>query len=134
MIQPKKTFFNDLVKIMATLRAPGGCPWDLEQTHGSLLKYIKEETQEVCEAVEKKDWENLKEELGDVLLQILFHSQIAKENRKFDIDDVLAVLKSKLIGRHPHVFDKRKKKEILTVDEVKRRWKIIKAKEKAGRK
>ena len=125
----KKATFPDLIKIMARLRAPGGCPWDREQTHNSLLKYLKEETQEVCEAVKKKDWDNLQEELGDVLLQILFHSNIARERRAFDITDVLTTLKNKLVRRHPHVFGKGKK-ENLTAAEVKRRWKLIKRNEK----
>jgi tetrapyrrole methylase family protein/MazG family protein len=127
----KKTTFTQLVKTMARLRAPGGCPWDREQTHESLLRYLKEESQEVCDAVQKKDWANLKEELGDVLLQILFHSEIAGEKNRFNIHDVVATLNSKLIRRHPHVFGKGKK-ENLTADEVKRRWKIIKEKERKG--
>lgn len=117
---------------MARLRAPGGCPWDRKQTHSSLLRYLKEESQEVCSAVRKKDWMNLKEELGDVLLQILFHSEIAKERGDFDIYDVIGTLNSKLIRRHPHVFG-RGKKEKLTAAEVKRRWKIIKEKERHSR-
>ncbi len=127
----KKATFGELVKIMAKLRAPGGCPWDRVQTHESLLKYLDEETREVREAVHKKDWENLKEELGDVLLQILFHSNIARGKKVFDIYDVLTILKDKLIRRHPHVFGKGKK-EKLAPDEVKARWKIIKEKEKAA--
>lgn len=119
---------------MAKLRAPGGCPWDREQTHASLLKYLKEESEEVVQAVRKEDWENLKEELGDVLLQILFHSQIASERKAFDINDVLALLKHKLVRRHPHVFDKKNHSNIKTADDVRREWKQIKAKEKAGRK
>ena|SRR5258706_7925977 len=124
--------FEDLVRLMARLRAPGGCPWDREQTHDSLLRYLKEEAEEVSAAVRKKDWENLKEELGDILLQILFHSEIAEERGVFNIYDVLEVLKKKLIRRHPHVFGKGKK-ENLTAEEVKRRWKIIKAAEKSKR-
>lgn len=114
---------------MARLRAPGGCPWDREQTHASLLRYLKEESKEVCDAVKKKDWKNLQEELGDVLLQILFHSNIARERGEFDIKDVMTTLRNKLIRRHPHVFGKGKK-ENLTAAEVKRRWKKIKEKEK----
>jgi MazG family protein len=114
---------------MARLRAPGGCPWDREQTHQSLLKYLKEESQEVSQAVKAKDFENLAEELGDVLLQIVFHADIAKEARRFDIDDVVDGLARKLIRRHPHVFSKGKK-ENLTAAEVKRRWKIMKAQER----
>ncbi len=121
--------FDDLVKIMAHLRAPGGCPWDRAQTHASLLKYLKEETQEVCDAVRKKDFDNLEEELGDVLLQVLFHANMAREAGLFSIDDVLATLKRKLIVRHPHVFGKDRAKK-LTPAEVKRRWGIIKERER----
>lgn len=127
----KKTSFNDLVKVMAKLRAPGGCPWDRAQTHESLLKYLKEETQEVVEAVEKKDFENLEEELGDILLQVLFHSNMARESGHFDINDVLATLKLKLVTRHPHVFAKKKGDRELTPDEVKQQWTIIKERERA---
>ncbi len=109
------------------------CPWDREQTHASLLKYLKEESLEVEKAVKKKDWDNLKEELGDVLLQILFHSEIASEKGRFDVHDVIALLKHKLIRRHPHVFDKKNHKDIQTADDVRKRWKEIKAKEKASR-
>ena len=123
-----KATFPELVKIMARLRAPGGCPWDREQTHASLLRYLTEEAEEVKIAVRKKDWPNLKEELGDVLLQILFHSNIARERGAFDITDVMTTLRNKLVRRHPHVFGKGKK-ETLTAAEVKRRWKRIKAQE-----
>jgi tetrapyrrole methylase family protein / MazG family protein len=129
MPKQKKTTFNDLVKIMAKLRAPGGCPWDRVQTHESLLKYLKEETLEVCVAVKKKDFPNLAEELGDILLQVLFHANIAREKGHFSIDDVLATLKRKLIVRHPHVFQKGFK-ETLSPDEVKKRWGLIKERER----
>lgn len=124
-----KPSFAKLVAMMRTLRAPNGCPWDRKQTHASLLKYLREESAEVARAVHKKDWDNLKDELGDVLLQVLFHAEIAREARRFDIDDVLAALASKLKRRHPHVFGRRK--ETLTAAEVRRRWNLIKAKEKA---
>jgi tetrapyrrole methylase family protein/MazG family protein len=126
----KRTRFSDLVRIMSRLRDPGGCPWDREQTHKSLLKYLDEEASEVREAVEKEDWENLKEELGDVLLQVLFHAKLASERGDFDIDDVLDELARKLVFRHPHVFAKGKKDENLSAEEVKRRWKILKEQEK----
>ena len=127
-----KTMFRDLVRTMHRLRAPGGCPWDREQTHTSLLKYLKEEAAETAEAVRKNDMENLKEELGDVLLQVLFHSEIAAERGDFTIDDVVAGLRAKLVRRHPHVFGPGKKKT-LTADDVRRQWSILKAKEKKGR-
>ena len=127
----RKTTFNDLITVMHKLRQ--GCPWDKEQTHESLLKYLREETEEVVHAVKRKDWDNLEEELGDVLLQILFHSEIASERRAFTVHDVLRTLKQKLVRRHPHVFAKGKNREQLTAEEVKRRWAIIKAKEKKGK-
>ena len=127
----KKTTFAGLVQIMARLRSLGGCPWDRKQTHKSLLRYLKEESQEVCKAVNKKDFQNLKEELGDVLLQVLFHAQIASEAGRFGVDDVVDTLAKKLVRRHPHVFGPGKK-EKLTADEVTRRWKIMKAQERAA--
>lgn len=130
MKRAQKTTFPQLVKIMARLRAPGGCPWDRAQTHSSLLKYLREETEEVCEAVAKNDMENLQEELGDILLQVLFHSNLARERGDFSIDDVMHTLKTKLVVRHPHVFGKGKNKEVLTPDEVKRRWGLIKERER----
>ena len=114
---------------MAKLRAPGGCPWDRAQTHRSLLRYLGEESAEVARAVRRGDSANLKEELGDLLLQILFHSDIAKEAGRFDIYDVLTVLRDKLKRRHPHVFGPGPK-ERLTPAEVLRRWNLIKASEK----
>jgi MazG family protein len=128
--KPKKTF-SDLIKIMARLRGPGGCPWDREQTHKSLLKYLKEESAEVEQAVKNKDFNNLQEELGDVLLQVLFHAQMAAESGRFSIHDVTDTLARKLTRRHPHVFGPGKK-EKLTADEVRQRWKAMKMKEKGG--
>jgi len=128
----KKVRFSELVRIMARLRGTNGCPWDKEQTHESLLKYLREETEETVHAVRSGDPENLAEELGDVLLQILFHSQIAAESGRFSIDDVLAILRDKLVRRHPHVFGKGKKEKI-SANEVVRRWKEIKAREKASK-
>jgi len=124
---------SELVRMMHTLRSPGGCPWDAEQTHESLLKYLREESEEVVHAVRAGDWDNLKDELGDVLLQVLFHAELAAESGRFDINDVFEALKSKLIRRHPHVFGLGKK-EKLTPAEVARRWKIIKDQEKKSRK
>lgn len=96
--------FEALVNIMKTLRSDTGCPWDKEQTHQSLTKYALEEVCELIDAIEKKDEENLKEELGDVLLQVVFHSEIARQEKRFDIYDVLERLNTKLVTRHPHVF------------------------------
>jgi len=119
--------FEDLVKIMEKLRSPNGCPWDREQTHKSLIPYLVEETYELVDAVEREDWENLKEELGDLLLQVVFHSQIAKENGKFDINDVVDSICKKLIFRHPHVFGCRS--DIKSSEDVLREWDRFKEKE-----
>ena len=89
---------------MARLRSPKGCPWDRKQTHKTLLKYLFEEAKEFKQSVRKKDYRNMEEELGDILLQVLFHAQIAKERGRFTIDDVVKTLMRKLTLRHPHVF------------------------------
>jgi tetrapyrrole methylase family protein / MazG family protein len=96
--------FTKLVEIMAALRAKNGCPWDRKQTHESLKPYLLEETYEVLETIDQGDTTKLKEELGDVLLQVVFHGQIAAEDGTFTVDDVLDTLAEKLIRRHPHVF------------------------------
>jgi tetrapyrrole methylase family protein/MazG family protein len=98
------TSFDELVAIMKRLRGPGGCPWDAEQTHESLMRYLLEETYEVIEAIEARSPEHLKEELGDLLLQPVFHAAIAEEAGTFSIDDVIRNLCDKLVRRHPHVF------------------------------
>src|ERR1700743_1959225 len=90
--------------IMARLRAPGGCPWDREQTFDSIMPYTLEETYEVFDAIERRSWPELKDELGDLLLQVLFYAEVANEAGYFNIDDVAAGLNDKLIRRHPHVF------------------------------
>ena len=95
---------NDLLKIMELLRSPGGCPWDAEQTHESIRNGFIEETYEVIEAINKNDRELLLEELGDVLLQVVFHAEIEKEKNSFDFSDVCDGICKKLIERHPHVF------------------------------
>ncbi|MFA7404112.1 MAG: nucleoside triphosphate pyrophosphohydrolase [Pelobacteraceae bacterium] len=96
--------FEQLVNIMQKLRAPGGCPWDAEQTHESLTRYLLEETYEVIEAIDEKSPQHLKEELGDLLLQPVFHAAIAEESGDFTINDIITTLCDKLIRRHPHVF------------------------------
>jgi len=96
--------FSKLIDLMATLRAPDGCPWDRKQTHESLKPYLLEEAYEVLETIDHRDTAKLKEELGDVLLQVIFHSQIAAETGTFTIDDVVDHLAAKLVRRHPHVF------------------------------
>lgn len=120
--------FERAVNIMARLRAPGGCPWDREQTFDSIKPYTLEETYEVFEAIENRDWQELPGELGDLLLQVLFYSEMAKEAGHFSIDDVLEKLSNKLIGRHPHVFGEVKAD---TPNEVVRNWEAIKKQEKA---
>lgn len=96
--------FDQLIAIMRKLRAPGGCPWDAEQTHESLTRYLIEETYEVIEAIDEKSPQHLKEELGDLLLQPVFHAAIAEESGGFTINDIITTLCAKLIRRHPHVF------------------------------
>ena len=121
-----------LAQVMDRLRSPGGCPWDAEQTHESLLKYLLEESYEFVESVESKDHESMKEELGDILLQVYFHSRIAEEHatRPFNIEDVARGITDKLIRRHPHVFGG---ENINDSDELLQNWERIKAEEK-GRK
>src|SRR5438477_7729214 len=96
--------FQRAVSIMARLRAPGGCPWDREQTFDSIKPYTVEETYEVLEASGNRDWNELPGELGDLLLQVLFYSQMAQDEQRFSINDVLERLSTKLVNRHPHVF------------------------------
>ena len=122
--------FERAVAIMARLRAPGGCPWDREQTFDSIKAYTLEETYEVLEAIDNRDWEELTGELGDLLLQVLFYAEMAKEEGTFSIDDVLDRLSSKLVHRHPHVFGDVKAE---TSSEVLRNWEALKAVEKKGR-
>ncbi|HAM39282.1 MAG TPA: nucleotide pyrophosphohydrolase [Elusimicrobia bacterium] len=119
--------FNELVRVFDKLNSPQGCKWDRKQTHKSLLKYLKEETQEFIDAVKNEDVHNMKEELGDILLQVMFHSQIAKKENKFTIDDVIDYLIKKLKRRHPHVFSKTKVK---SVKEIITNWHKIKKMEK----
>ncbi|MCE5300471.1 MAG: nucleoside triphosphate pyrophosphohydrolase [Spirochaetia bacterium] len=104
----KKDKFRELVSIMKTLRGKKGCPWDKKQTHKSILPYLIEEAYEYIEAVEKNDVHNMKEELGDLLLQVVFHAQMSDDKGDFDIDDVIEGINHKLIVRHPHVFGKMK--------------------------
>ena len=102
--QKEKYTAEDLVSIVEILRAPGGCPWDREQTHASIRKNLLEETYEAVEAIDAQDTELLKEELGDVLLQVVFHAQLEREQGSFDFDDVCDGVVRKMIVRHPHVF------------------------------
>jgi MazG family protein len=122
--------FERAVSIMARLRAPGGCPWDREQTFDSIKPFTLEETYEVLEAIDNRDWDELTGELGDLLLQVLFYAEMAKEQGSFSIDEVLDRLCSKLIDRHPHVFGDVKAE---TPSDVLRNWEALKAEEKKKR-
>ncbi len=122
--------FERAVSIMERLRAPGGCPWDREQTFDSIKPYTLEETYEVLEAIDNRDWSELAGELGDLLLQVLFYAEMANEQRSFSIDDVLDRLSSKLINRHPHVFGDVKAD---TSADVKRNWEALKVEERKKR-
>ncbi|WDE96735.1 nucleoside triphosphate pyrophosphohydrolase [Lentisphaera profundi] len=117
----------ELEKIMQTLRAPKGCPWDLEQNHDSLKKYLIEECSEVLDAIDNNDPEELKDELGDLLMNIYFHAQIAAENKQFTISDVAQNISEKMIRRHPHVFAN---ENAANSDDVDRIWQEVKEKEK----
>jgi nucleoside triphosphate diphosphatase len=122
--------FERLVSIMARLRGPGGCPWDHEQTFDTIKPYLLEETYEVLDAIDRRDWPGLAEELGDLMLEAVFFAQMASEEDKFRIDDSLDAISEKLIRRHPHVFGDGSAK---TADDVKRRWDEIKADEKKSK-
>ncbi len=115
---------------MARLRAPGGCPWDREQTFDTIKPYTLEETYEVLEAIDARDWNELTGELGDLLLQVLFYAEMAAEEQHFTIDDVLDHLSTKLVNRHPHVFGEVKAE---TSGDVLRNWQALKAEEKRKR-
>ncbi|HBA88746.1 MAG TPA: nucleoside triphosphate pyrophosphohydrolase [Geobacter sp.] len=128
-MQPETTQsrFDRLVEIMRKLRAPGGCPWDAEQSHDSLKRYLLEEAYEVIEAIDAGGGEHLKEELGDLLLQPVFHAAIAEENGEFTMDDVLDAINEKLVRRHPHVFGD----EVIETSAAQvQNWEKIKTKEK----
>jgi len=122
--------FQRLVEIMARLRAPDGCPWDREQTFDSIKKYTLEETYEVLDAIDRRDWEDLRDELGDFLLQAVFFAQMASEEKLFDINGSLDAINEKLVRRHPHIFADGDAK---TEADVKKRWDEIKAQERAGK-
>jgi len=127
---PFTNHFQQLCKIVAKLRAPGGCPWDREQTHESLLPALIEEAYEVAGAVRAKDHANFREELGDLLLLVVMHAQIAREAGRFNIEDVLSDLTEKLIRRHPHVFGKSDARDS---GAVLKQWESIKRTEKTVR-
>ncbi len=125
--QKEQYDFNDLLRIMEILRAPDGCMWDREQDHHSIRRNFIEETYEVCEAIDEDDTEHMKEELGDVLLQVVFHTQMEKEKGVFDINDVADGICKKLIFRHPHIFGD---VEVSSSEEILSNWDDLKRKEK----
>jgi MazG family protein len=123
--------FEALVALQARLRAPNGCPWDREQTHESLRTYLVEETYEVLDALESGDWSEFAGELGDLLLQVVFHAELASEAGRFDISDVIEHIHTKMVSRHPHVFGKVKAR---TSAEVLKNWEQLKAEERRAAK
>lgn len=130
-IPDKKYSYDDFIDIIAQLRAPDGCPWDQKQTHESLKECLLEESGEVIEAIDNKDDENLCEELGDVLLQVVMHAQIAAEEGRFTMDDVVQCVSEKMVRRHPHVFGDVK---VSSVEEGLNLWNAIKKQEKESKK
>jgi XTP/dITP diphosphohydrolase/ATP diphosphatase len=129
-VEKNTSSLAEAIALMARLRAPDGCPWDREQTFDSIKRHTLEETYEVFDAIERRAWPDLKDELGDLLLQVLFYSQMADEAGYFNIADVAANLNAKLIRRHPHIFGDA---EAADADAVNRNWEAIKRQEKAGR-
>jgi tetrapyrrole methylase family protein/MazG family protein len=125
--------FQKLVKVMERLRSPKGCPWDRKQTHATLLKYLFEEAREFKASVRKKDYPNMEEELGDLLLQVIFHAQLAREKGRFTMDDVVKTLIRKLTLGHPHVFGYKpehkrllKGRSLRTSNDVLANWDLLK--------
>jgi MazG family protein len=127
----KPPAINDLLKVMARLRSPTGCPWDREQSHRTIRRHAIEEVYELIDAIEAEDDHEMAEELGDLLLQVVFHCQLAKERGAFDFEKVCRMIVEKLVRRHPHVFGKTKVKD---VDEIWANWEKIKKAEKHGTK
>jgi XTP/dITP diphosphohydrolase len=120
--------FREFVEVVRALRTPGtGCPWDLEQDHRSLRSYLLEEANEVLDAIERRDDGSLQEELGDLLLQVVLHAQLAADRKAFSITEVVQGITAKIVRRHPHVFGSVK---VGSVEEVKQNWEQIKAAEK----
>lgn len=127
IVMAKGTKFVELKKIFEILHSPKGCLWDKKQTHDSLIPYLREETREFIQTIKSKNYRHMKEELGDILLQVMFHSQLASKTNKFDVEDVIDTLIRKLKRRHPHVFGSVKVK---SAKEIIRNWNRIKSKEK----
>lgn len=130
-VSDKKYSYEDFLEIIAKLRAPNGCPWDQKQTHESLRECLLEESQEVIDAINNKDDDNLCEELGDVLLQVVMHAQIAAEEGRFTMNDVIQCVSEKMIRRHPHVF---RDVKVSSVEEGLDLWNAIKQQEKESKK
>ncbi len=122
--------FEELIRVVRRLRAPNGCPWDRVQTHATLKPYMVEEVYEALEAIDDKDHKKLAEELGDMLLHVVMHAEMGREEKKFTIEDVIKSISAKMIRRHPHVFGNKKVK---SVEEVWKRWEEIKAGEVKGK-
>jgi uncharacterized protein YabN with tetrapyrrole methylase and pyrophosphatase domain len=127
----KHPAIEDLLRVMARLRSPTGCPWDREQTHKTICRHTVEEVYELIDAIEADDDNEMAEELGDLLLQVVFHCQLAKERGAFDFEKVCRLIVEKLVRRHPHVFGETK---VNSVDEVWTNWEKIKKAEKHGTK
>lgn len=130
----EKDAFARLTSVIRLLRAPGGCPWDREQTHESLIRGMIEEAYEVISAIEKKDFKNLEEELGDVLLQVVMHAQISEESGEFSMTDIANTVSEKMLRRHPHVFGKNSSEnpqnKTIPIDKVVELWENVKRDEK----
>lgn len=118
---------EDLRKTIARLRGPGGCPWDQEQTHATLVRCLIDEVSELIETIDRPDFPHMREELGDVLIQVVFHAQLAEEAGRFDLEDVAREVNDKLVRRHPHVFGEGR---LDTSEQVLTQWEAIKAQEK----
>lgn len=133
MITGPNPKLDELIEVMAKLRGPGGCPWDAEQTHESLIRYLLEETYELIDAIEAGDRDDMIEELGDVLYQVIFHSDLAAHTpgEEFTLEDVAERMSAKMVGRHPHVFGGDRTAD--TADEVMTFWDDLKKAEKPGR-
>ena len=135
----KKTLaeIQKCIELMQQLRNPNsGCPWDLKQDHASLAPYLIEEAQECYDAIQEKEMGAIQEELGDLLLQILFHCQLAAEAKQFTLAEVAQTLSEKLVRRHPHIFgteEEKKLRDVLTPEEVLKKWNEIKAQEKQAK-
>lgn len=129
MVQPPSDLkrFESLLKIVEALRGPDGCPWDKEQTHRTLTPYVIEEAHELAEAIETEDWKEMVSELGDVLLQVVLHSEIGRQEGRFTIEDVVHAISEKMVRRHPHVFSNT---EVRDSDDVMANWAAIKEQEK----